>query len=701
MVSVSGDSVKRRFYVPFILAFLVFSAVLTGEYFIISQAIEDAYKKRSAEYHSFSSSIISIIERFPHIPADSLLKVMQPLLPYDSSGISISRDIPAVPNTEEIPLYNADGTVMDRRNADGSWENLVIEHIVIKTESDSVLCVYLVNETDGHINFLHDAKLGLIIIQLIIIIILMVPSGLMIESFRRRRRMTGLETVKGSGAVQESVLGSLKKSNQAGVMVLQSGGKILWINDFCLDILEISEAESRSGISSVMALPPGIRESLALSDDEYSAHSGSLQVVLKSMTGEMKPVIMEVLFSEEKQADRLKTVTLIPAGLVVRSNQYRKESVTAGANPVLLKPDTKMLGSIIHRMRNHLSGIVGMASLELEGGISEISHESLVSILDSAGKLTAICEDIELLFNREGESKLRDPLNEVSLISNILKRILPKGVDFQVSGGSRKLISTSRVLLREFLYSLAVNSADTMNGKGRIRIDVSDRIPAELGGMGIFSPDSMVAVRYSDGFIMPVALRDVLSSRKYTDSDVERQFGTAIGTLYRVIREMKGRIVFERSSGETQLCLLLQGTEQEVSAQNASVCDTADLKVLVADENKSLLKSACDFLEYRGIVVTPVSDDSRAVNLIKSGVFDAVVLDMNIFGTAVDGIVRFCQTSLSKMAVIITTEHGITASIRELLDCPSTAYINKPYKLEIMLETIYSILVRIRKVNEA
>jgi len=110
-----------------------------------------------------------------------------------------------------------------------------------------------------------------------------------------------------------------------------------------------------------------------------------------------------------------------------------------------------------------------------------------------------------------------------------------------------------------------------------------------------------------------------------------------------------------------------------------------------------ILNSTCEYLEHVGMITTPVSNGDEAMELLRSGKYDAAVLDMNMPGTSTPSIVRFCQTSFPSMAVIITTGYGMSGSVRELIKAPSTDCIYKPHRPETLVETIYSTLMRIQE----
>lgn len=691
---------KTRFYVPFILAFLVFSAVLATEYLIIRGLLEDSYKDQITGYHALSSHIIRGQKLFSQVTADSVHE--EEALSFWIEGIQAVAqwEVHIIEDSVQLNDHISSTLVSGVLWQGIDLKNRIIETSIAKTTDGNMYAIEIISDENGVIKSFNDMLTALIIILIVMVIFALVPGGLMIESFWRRRRMAGPVPSSRNTLIGDSVMEALGDSSEVGILVVSAAGDVVTMNTTCREILEVHGSGTGSSLVSLTALPDSVR--LPAVSTEKTVSPGVIEV--NSMTGKNREVFLEVFqCTGENDLDTV-VYTFIPVHPERATVSDRGRSLPGAADSLSGgQSDYRLISSIIHDMRNHLSGIIGMATIELDQKRDSNHTNSQSAILESAEKLTYLCGDIQNIFTEGDQSELRNPVSEVNLISEVLRRILPTGVSFQVTGESRKLISVSRELLREFIYNLALNSTETMNGEGRIRIDVSERIPAGAGGIGNVSPDSMICIRYSDGFIMPVGLRDILSSRKYSPGDVERQYGTTLGMLYRVADEMAGRIVFERGTGETVLCLLLEGVETEehsitaLSDKGVVTPEVKGLSVLVADEVSIVRQATCEYLEHCGMTTTSATDGDSTMELLKRKTFDVAVLDLNMPGTPTTGIVRYCQTSLPEMAVIITTGYGISGPLQELMKFPSTDCINKPHRPELLVETIHLTLRRIHE----
>jgi len=679
---------KTRFYVPFILAFLVFSAILAAQYSMVKELQFQARRGQSGEYQALINGMIRGIgyyrDNWDHIPEDTVYHGETTPVIWHSNGL-----IGEFSFLEELRAPVETGIPQ------GSLENMVIETGVTKATEGVFLSYTVIDEERAIIKNLDNAEQALIIIMIVMVVTTIVPGALMIESLSRRRKLTGTVLSSPGAPPWQSAADLLQSSRAVGLMAVSPGNRVLWANERCRELLEMDRIGDGFPLGSVTSLP----ESVRLRKEPAPAEYETGLVRLRSMTGDTTGVTMEVFpwVRDGEVRMRLFCFSLPSQGEAVSGRAGMKaqgEALEAGSGT-----EARMAESIMHDMNNHLSGIIGSASLELDRSGGEDGYRL---ILESAEKLSALCSDLNAILSGEEDPSLRDVMEETSLIAEVMRRILPDGVGFSVTGGTTKLIGVKRESLRNLLYNLALNSTEMMSGEGRIRVDISERIPPGAGGLGSVSPGGKICMRYSDGYIMPVALRDVLSGRKYSVPDVERQFGTTIGAVYRALGETGAEVRFERGSGETVLCMVMKGYERERTtgedpSRPPDYPGMAGLSVLVAEEVEIVLHSNCEYLEHRGMVTTPVTDGDKAMDMLRHGRFDAAVLDLSMPGVPTPSIVRYCQTSLPGMAVVITTGYGMNDQIRDLLKAPSTDCLYKPHRPEVLVETIYSTLMRIQE----
>jgi len=692
---------RARLYAPFILAFLVFFAVIGAEYLIVQSLIDQSNQREIDMYHGAIGTIIHSINRYETETGCSIYSDTLPLLsllnPFGMNNclIHIVRDSIEYSDflqtefTSGFPLISA-----------GS-ENIFIETSVGKTISGDFVTLESYYYSNNDVKELEKIASSLIIVLITMIIIAVVPGFLLIESLARRSSMMNTFSPNSSSAANDALRAGIENSSGVAFLVISSDGTLMSASPSCMELLEIGNDLQELHLRSLTVLPDKVRKSKLSTLSSYSTRN----IILQSMNGSRKECTMEVHpYLADKQIASI-LILFIPDVKSGYSKNAASVSDSAVVETVTSRAKTHLLKTVIHDMNNHISGIIGFASMEIEMPNSRSAGNAFVSVLDSAEKLAALCDDLQTSVTGESGRQLRDVLQEMGLVAEVLKKVLSEKVVIEVTGNCRVWIKTDRELLREFFFGLALNSTAIMNGEGRIRLDISERIPVSGNSVEAVSPGNKVCIRYSDGYIMPVALRDILSNRNYSVSDVERQYGTTIGSGYKALNELAGSIVFERGSGETILCLLLEGYEQKETAEKLVVNRKRNqgekkISVLVADDVDIVLRSVSEYLENNGIVVTRAHDGNRAMDLLRKQTFDAAVLDLSMPGTPTPGIVRYCQTSLPGMAVVITTGFDVPQGIRNLIIASSTGYLHKPHKPEVLMEMIYSLISRLKEGRE-
>jgi len=696
-------SVERRYagsvrlYAPFILAFFVFSAVIGAQYLIVQWLIQQSNNEEISAYHSLIGNIIDSINRYEAesgVPVyrDSLGTIRFIALPgVDSATVRI------IGSVEEYREYmQARVTHGLSVNALG-YNDTIIETSTGKTDSGEIIILELYEYANTNTKNLRKLSVSLIIILIVMIIIAVVPGSLLIESRTRRLSMLSFLSPSSEKSDSSALKSGMKNSSTVAFLVVLPDGAVVSMNPSCRKLLEIGESCRDTSLASITVLPADVRrENLPML--KGTATRG---ITLQFMDGCRKDCILEMhpFFKDNNVAAVLMLLTKAEGVRHLMST-----GVTLGdavADNSVGKVKTHLVKSLIHDMNNHISGIIGVASME--SGASD-TKGSFTSVLDSAEKLADLCNDLQVTVAGGKERRLGDLSHEIGLIAEILRKILPERVEIEVTGSCRAWIKADRELLREFYYGLALNSTAIMNGEGRIRIDVSSRVPVYGSTVDAVSPGYKVCVRYSDGFIMPVALRDILSNRNYSVADVERQYGATIGNGYKALNKLDGSIVFERGSGETVLCLLLDGydhagSEEGIHSRVVRNPKAPGLSVLVADDVDIVLRSVSDYLEKNGMIVTKATNGDSAIELLKEHSYDVAVLDLNMPGMPTSGIVRYCQTSKPDMAIVVTSGFDTPHGVRDLIVAASTGYLHKPHKPEVLLELIYSLIDRLEENN--
>lgn len=114
-------------------------------------------------------------------------------------------------------------------------------------------------------------------------------------------------------------------------------------------------------------------------------------------------------------------------------------------------------------------------------------------------------------------------------------------------------------------------------------------------------------------------------------------------------------------------------------------------KILIVDDNKKLGKNLSDILEFKNCRTKVVYDGYEAVEAIKNGKFDIVLLDVKMPG--MDGIetLKIIKKIAPKTGVIMITAFADDILYKEELKNVNLRIIEKPIDVDKLLGTIEEI----------
>jgi two-component system, NtrC family, response regulator PilR len=127
----------------------------------------------------------------------------------------------------------------------------------------------------------------------------------------------------------------------------------------------------------------------------------------------------------------------------------------------------------------------------------------------------------------------------------------------------------------------------------------------------------------------------------------------------------------------------------------------AETKILVVDDEKSILEFLEIMLKREGYAVETAESSSKALTFLKKSKFDLIISDISM--PEMDGIQLLTKVRQihSESAVIIMTAHGSTGSAVEAMKLGASDYLTKPFQIDEMKIAIETALksVELEKEN--
>jgi len=360
-----------------------------------------------------------------------------------------------------------------------------------------------------------------------------------------------------------------------------------------------------------------------------------------------------------------------------------------------------LAGGVAHDLNNILSGIVSYPDLILNSMPENHKLRPAIEVIQQSGeKAAAIVQDL-LTLARRGVST-----SEVIDIREILHGIL-QGPELRVMQDQNPRINMtvdileeavaingSRVHLEKSIINLIVNAFEAIPGDGVIDIGLDTAaIDATISDYDPLREDIYARLTVTDNGI------------GISESDLERIFepfftkktmgrsGTGLGmaVVWGTVKDHGGYIdVKSEPDRGTRFCLYFPLTRDNQSQPKPKLSSPAALigkgqRILMVDDMTEQLVIGSKMLSHLGYQAKTAESGESAIKYIREHPVDLVILDM-IMPAGMDGLETYRQILKirSGMPAIIASGYSETARVQETLELGASAYIRKPYTLEIL-----------------
>ena len=112
------------------------------------------------------------------------------------------------------------------------------------------------------------------------------------------------------------------------------------------------------------------------------------------------------------------------------------------------------------------------------------------------------------------------------------------------------------------------------------------------------------------------------------------------------------------------------------------------LRLLFVDDEDELVSTVVERLELRGIDAVGVTSGDEALQKVREGSFDVVVIDVKMPGIGGLDVLRTVSRLHPEVKVILMTGHGSAKDSEIGRRLGAVAYLQKPVDLEDLLTTV-------------
>jgi len=446
-----------------------------------------------------------------------------------------------------------------------------------------------------------------------------------------------------------------------------------------------------------------VERAMRLSSDELFEKNQKLQEESErqqSLLNALRKAINEVSTDPTTidEVDLLHVAALLNDA-IARRKQLEKDLVCARENAeTALQTRLMFLTNVSHEIRTPINAISGMAAILDESDLSESQREYLKAIRSSAEGLMVIVSDILDVSKLEsGKFSIEEiPFDLDKVIAPLIQSLSLRGEEKGLTIHLRRdpivpqWLAGDPTRIRQVLLNLLTN-AIKFTDKGDITLRVLQSGTKEDALMITFEvEDSGVGIEKDklDFIFEQFAQEDITVTRKYG--------GTGLGlSISKSLVEMMGgelKVKSEKGKGSTfGFTLRLRPTVSRPTKGTPlfGAANLNGLEVLVVEDNELNRFLAITILKKWNARVQVAANGKEALQLLKKGKIDLVLLDIQM--PVMDGletIRRMRQELYLRIPVIGLSANAAQSErdycLREGMD----DYLSKPYRPEDLFECI-------------
>ena len=388
-----------------------------------------------------------------------------------------------------------------------------------------------------------------------------------------------------------------------------------------------------------------------------------------------------------------------------RSESKRKSLERQVIHAQKLESIGLLAGGIAHDFNNLLMGVLGNANLlrsRLPGGSEEEQNIEAIEYAvfrgrDLSGQLLAYAgkgqfskEIVDLnQFVKDGRRILDVIHTESSTLRyELSENVLPIEVDI--------------AQLQQVIMNLVTNASDSLKegvGEVTVRTDMieADRLYLDSCLCGNALPaGAYVLLEVSDtGTGIELENVDKIFDPFFSTKSEGRGLGLA--ALQGIVRGHGGALKLESTVGKgTCFQVLFSPAAKDSLDKDLGLLvaekapSTSNETVLVVDDSPEILDTTSDLLASSGFVVITAENGADAIAICQSrkSEIDILVVDMRMPGIGGAEVCRSFRQLSPTALIVLVSGHSAEDQVIELCLNPRTAFLQKPYRLESLLEAI-------------
>ena len=361
-------------------------------------------------------------------------------------------------------------------------------------------------------------------------------------------------------------------------------------------------------------------------------------------------------------------------------------------------------GGIAHDFNNLLVALLGNTELAL---LDVSPGTSINKYLEQIRKASLRAKDLVqqiLAFSRKTE-ETRRPLRMTLIVDEALRMLrasLPTTIEirkrFELSGD---VINADPTQINQIMINLCTNAAQAMKDGGIIEIHLNEVF---LRSESILSHSKLIPGTYiklsvidtGEG-IDPETMGRIFDPY-FTTKEKESGTGLGLTVVHGIVNSLGGGIDVQSELGKGTVFdiyfLKADENEIEIDTPDDSVIPTGKERILLVDDEESIIDIGSEILERLGYRVTTYMRSEEALHRFHKDpkAFDLVITDMTMPKMTGDRLARELLKIRPELPIVICTGFSERITEEEAKDMGIKAFAMKPLSVKNLARTVRNVL---------